>query len=192
MTQLQSPRTVSLKSTEGTSDSSVTTPTKEEGDQSPAQAVDVPSDSVSREHRERKATKSDSAPVPTYLWEEHLVVDGPTPWSDKQQEDLARAMYITRNVGLRWWKRALFKGFMRWSSQKHRKQIRKAKAWAESKGPVVSWNQSLRVYEWARTKGQSTAQSRFIYRAWSVRRYRATKDYAAGRDALHRALWSSC
>ena len=41
-------------------------------------------DDILRETREKKATKSDKDPVPTYLWEEHLVADGPSPWSDKE------------------------------------------------------------------------------------------------------------
>ena len=130
----------------------------------------------------------DKAPVPTYLWEEHLIADAPTPWTDKQKEGLARAMDLARSVGLRWWKRTVYKGFMRWSSIRHKKQIEKAKAWSDKKGPIVSWNAVLRKYEWINGKGKSKSQSKFIYRTWSIRRYLATRDYDAGRDALHRAL----
>jgi hypothetical protein len=42
--------------------------------------------------REWKATKSDDAAVPEYLWLEHLVDDGPGKWSKKQQEGLPVAM----------------------------------------------------------------------------------------------------
>ncbi len=53
-------------------------------------------DTLSREERDKKATKSDKAPVPIYLWEEHLVADGPSPWSVEQQKGLARAMEVAR------------------------------------------------------------------------------------------------
>jgi hypothetical protein len=28
----------------------------------------------------QKATQSNDSEIPTYLWEEHLLQDGPTPW----------------------------------------------------------------------------------------------------------------
>eukprot|EP00978_Attheya_sp_CCMP212_P017428 scaffold46399_cov52-Attheya_sp.AAC.1 len=42
---------------------------------------------IDREKRERKATKSDDAEVPVYLWEEHLIDDGEFGWTT---EDLPR------------------------------------------------------------------------------------------------------
>jgi hypothetical protein len=35
---------------------------------------------IEREARQQKATKSDDAEIPAYLWEEHMLQDGPTPW----------------------------------------------------------------------------------------------------------------
>ena len=110
---------------------------------------------INREHRERKATKSDTAPIPTYLWEEHLIEDAPTPWTDKQKEGLARAMNLARDVGLRWWKRAVYRGFMRWSSEHHKDQIQRAESWSAKRGPAVCWNASLRKYEWINRGEQS-------------------------------------
>ena len=37
-------------------------------------------DELERNARERMATKSDNAAIPIYLWKEHLLKDGPTPW----------------------------------------------------------------------------------------------------------------
>jgi hypothetical protein len=37
---------------------------------------------IDRTQREQKAAKSDDAEVPKYLWVEHLMDDGPTPWPE--------------------------------------------------------------------------------------------------------------
>ncbi len=152
---------------------------------SPAPASEEDSgETTSREERDKTATKSDKAPVPTYLWEEHLVADGPTPWSPEQQKGLPRAMDLARKFGLRWWKKSLYRGFMRWAGSKHSKQVRRASAWIRRKGPSVRWDPLTNQYTWS-AGGKST------YRSWWVRRYRARDDYNAGRDALYRAMWSS-
>jgi hypothetical protein len=43
-------------------------------------------DRLGQELRERKATKSDDAVVPEYLWEDHLLSDGPTPWEVSEED----------------------------------------------------------------------------------------------------------
>ncbi len=95
-------------------------------------------------------------------------------------------MDIAREYGLRWWKKALYRGFMWWSKNKHSKQVKRAKAWNDKKGPAVQFNLETKRYEW-RWKAKGVAN----YRSWWVRRYRASEDYKAGRDALYRGLWSS-
>ena len=115
---------------------------------------------LAREEREKKATKSDKAPVPTYLWEKHLVDDGPSPWNQEQCEGLARAMDIARQYGLRWWKKALYRGLMRWSKKKHSKKVKQAKAWSNKKGPSVQFNLETKQYEWRwNAKGVANYQS---------------------------------
>ena len=91
-------------------------------------------DKLSRETREKKACKDDKAPVPKFLWEEHLVGDAPTEWTTGQQEGLARAMDIARSWGLRWWKKSLVKSYRRWSRSKHRKDVASSEAWDKAKG----------------------------------------------------------
>ena len=132
----------------------------------------------------KKATKSDKAPVPTYLWEEHLQDDGPTPWTEQQKEGLSRAMDVARSCGLRWWKKTLVKGYLKWSESKHSKDVAQAESWARSHGPTVHFNAASKTYEWF-SGGETN------YRSWWVRRYKASEDHKAARDALHRGLWSS-
>ena len=55
-------------------------------------------DSISREARERKATKPDKAPVPAYLWREHLINDNPSgvPWPESSLKKLDKALDFMR------------------------------------------------------------------------------------------------
>jgi hypothetical protein len=69
-------------------------------------------DGASRRAREKKAVKSDDAGVPEYLWLEHLVDDGPTPWPAKAVAGLPRSVILMRRVMLRWWKRKLLRSFV--------------------------------------------------------------------------------
>jgi hypothetical protein len=69
--------------------------------------------------RERKATKSDDAAVPEYLWLEHLVEDGPSEWLAKQQEGLPAAMDLLRVRMLCWWKKCLTRSFWKWMKKVH-------------------------------------------------------------------------
>jgi hypothetical protein len=69
---------------------------------------------VSRQHRERKATKSDDAEVPEDLWEDHLLSDGPTPWIVSDRTKLREGMWLLRRRMLRWWKQNVTITFLRW------------------------------------------------------------------------------
>jgi hypothetical protein len=67
---------------------------------------------IEREARERKSTKFDDAEIPAYLWEEHLLQDGPTPW-DATTTDIPKlklGMAMLRRRMLRWWKQRVLDG----------------------------------------------------------------------------------
>jgi hypothetical protein len=68
-------------------------------------------DGASRRAWEKKAVKSDDAGVPEYLWLEHLVEDGPTPWPARAVAGFPRAATLMRRVMLRWWKRKLLRSW---------------------------------------------------------------------------------
>jgi hypothetical protein len=68
---------------------------------------------VSRQHRERKATKSDDAEIPEDLWEDHLLSDGPTPWVVSDRTKLREGMWLLRRRMLRWWKQNVTITFLR-------------------------------------------------------------------------------
>ena len=56
-----------------------------------------------REDREQKTTKNDQAPVPTYLWREHLIADGPFGWlRDTPTAVVDEAMDALRRLAFRW------------------------------------------------------------------------------------------
>jgi hypothetical protein len=59
--------------------------------------------------------------VPEYLWEEHLLNDGPTPWveSNDQKPSLRRAMKMMRRQVLRWWVRRVTTSLLSWIKLQH-------------------------------------------------------------------------
>jgi hypothetical protein len=59
---------------------------------------------ITKDMRERKATKSDDAAVPMSLWEEHLVEDGTREWTAEEKKGLPRACDFFRKRMLYWWK----------------------------------------------------------------------------------------
>jgi hypothetical protein len=71
-------------------------------------------DHIEREARQRKATKSNDAEIPAYLWEEHLLQDGPTPW-DTTTTDIPKLMLgmeLMRRRMLKWWKQKVTRTFL--------------------------------------------------------------------------------
>jgi hypothetical protein len=65
--------------------------------QLPEDGLPIDLEEVTREARERKATKSDDAEVPEYLWLEHLFDDAPTAlgldrWSQTKKEALSEVL----------------------------------------------------------------------------------------------------
>jgi hypothetical protein len=74
---------------------------------------------IDREKRERKATKSDNAEVPEYLWEEHLLADSPTPWVVAERTKLRKAIRMLRTCMLRWWKNKVITAFISWVAYRY-------------------------------------------------------------------------
>jgi hypothetical protein len=61
-----------------------------------AEEWDAALEDAACQKREQKATKADDAPIPEYLWEEHLLSDGPTPWVVTDFVKLRKAMDLLR------------------------------------------------------------------------------------------------
>ena len=143
---------------------------------------------VDREAREKKATKNDKAPVPTYLWKEHLIDDDPSgiPWPQHSLDKLDWAMDVLRKQLFRKWKLRLMDEWWHWMKQRHKKSWRRADKWAKEKPRWVIWNNTAKRYEWNKLK-----DGRGHYKSWFCRRYSANKDFHAGRDALYRAVEST-
>jgi hypothetical protein len=74
---------------------------------------------VLRQHRERKATKSDDAEVPEDLWEDHFLSDGPTPWVITNRTKLREATWLLRRRMLLWWQRNVTITFLRWAHDRY-------------------------------------------------------------------------
>jgi len=141
---------------------------------------------LDQQSRDQKATKSDDAPVPTDLWKQHLINDGPSPWSDEQASNLDVAMNIARKYLLRVWKRRTRLDFLGWWTKTHAAKAANAQEWA-THNSVVSWNYKELKYQWDNTTGSG----RQNFRTWHSQKYRKCADYSAGRDCLCRAAHSS-
>ena len=84
------------------------------------QALDHPaplSTSLNSIERERKATKSDDAPVPIHLWTQQLIRTG-TNWNDVDPSVLERAMNTLRGLLLLKWRRSTTRSFFNWLGQR--------------------------------------------------------------------------
>jgi hypothetical protein len=76
---------------------------------------DIDLDEIARTKQEQRAAKSDDAMAPKYLWVEHLMSDGPTPWPEARRHSLPKAMATARQYLLRRWKvRLLREEFCTW------------------------------------------------------------------------------
>mmetsp|Transcript_18229 Transcript_18229/g.45121 ORF Transcript_18229/g.45121 Transcript_18229/m.45121 type:complete len:1319 (-) Transcript_18229:2184-6140(-) len=138
---------------------------------------------VDRELRERKATKSDDAEVPVYLWTEHYMEESHPDfsWTEKDKPRIEKAMNVIRKLALQYWKKKLLRSYLEWAAQ----------VWPRSEGPSASrWvrlekdSNSIR-YQWE-PGGLAN------YQEW--RRQRCLSDpheFEAGSDAVSRALNSS-
>ena len=137
---------------------------------------------ITKDMRERKATKSDDAPVPMSLWEEHLVDDGTQVWTVEEKKLLPRACDTLRKRMLYWWKGRVLSTFHLWLNRKYRDELL----------PINErWDLGVTFrngrYEWA--KGE---ESKNEYLKWRKARLLICKeDLLAGTDAVVRAFCTS-
>jgi hypothetical protein len=104
---------------------------------------------ITREKRERKATKADGADVPECLWEEHLLKDCPTPWVLEERTRLVRhGIKLLPKCMLTWWKRKVTTSFLDWVREQHT-ELPKTNAKC---GKLVEFNGN--TYRWAKAKCQ--------------------------------------
>ena len=108
-----------------------------------------------QDHRERKATKSDDSPVPTELWKQHLISDGPTPWTTDQAIGLDKAMEVAQKYLLCRWKHRTVSDFQSWWRANHELRLKRSDKWS-SKRPTVIWNQGKQCYEWYKRSSDNT------------------------------------
>ena len=152
--------------------------------------------SIDREAREKKATKSDKAPVPHYYWRDHLLEEHPSGfvWPEWKLALLDHNLDWLRNRLFGRWARRLVAEFQDWWKRKHASSLRKCQKWASGRPSCVSWDPSNKRYIWndrAPKQPQSLANGRSLYKAWSLRRHPKGRDLQAGRDCLHRAMNST-
>jgi hypothetical protein len=90
----------------------VTANTCHKSSQLPEDGLPIDLEEVTREAREWKATKSDDAEVPEYLWLEHLFDDAPMAlgldrWSKTKKEALPKVLSKLRLLSLIRWRRSV-------------------------------------------------------------------------------------
>eukprot|EP00978_Attheya_sp_CCMP212_P000239 scaffold463_cov46-Attheya_sp.AAC.3 len=71
-------------------------------------------EAIDREKRERKATKSDDAEVPVYLWEEYMINDGDFGRTTADLPRMRPLMGACRVPMLKWWKRKVTSSLFSW------------------------------------------------------------------------------
>ena len=144
---------------------------------------------MARSKRERKATKSDDAQAPIYLWTEHYLEGSTIEWNQGNLEEerlrVQQAMETLRSKLFLWkWKRRLMKEFNHWITDG---PIESGSSWLISKDePGKNTKTTIfHRYRW-------TAGGREQYQAWYRRRKaKRTKDFDAGADAIQRACRST-
>jgi hypothetical protein len=143
---------------------------------------------ISREGRERKATKADDAEVPKYLWHEHLFEDCGRSWTDSQKKALPRAAQVLQKGMLKHWKRKVLMSFFTWLKVKHKSLAPLDKRYFErqdGRWGLVEVKESDSPKE-RRTRGLAG------YREWwKARATTCTRDLATGTEAIERALRAS-
>jgi hypothetical protein len=129
--------------------------------------------------------------VPEYLWEEHLLNDGPTPWhvGDDDLPKFRRSMNLLRARMLRWWKRKVMPSFLDWTHSQYK-----------GLQAIGRGCKSAVHAEWGETKGNSGYQPNYCwtntgksdYQTWWKRRwFIAGLDLEPGADAIIRVARSS-
>jgi hypothetical protein len=151
------------------------------------ETIDTDADDVilsadAKEHRERKATKSDDARVPTELWLDHLIEDGNDlpevrSWTTAEISALPTVLDFFRERALRRWVLNVTRSFGRWIRRKEAIDCERSAATDGS----IQWNGSK--YAW---------KERNQYLGWWARRQdNRGADVDAAYDAILRALKST-
>ena len=134
---------------------------------------------LSKDERERKAVKSDDAPIPKDLWTKHcledIMLNGET-FPEVEPEQLERVMEPLRERGIRWWKRRTTGSYWDWLAERHSIVRNRCHGCVVYDGTGYVWGQ----------------EGRTAYKTWWAEiESRASVDNAAARDALKRAANSS-
>ena len=139
---------------------------------------------VDRDLRERKATKSDDAEVPVFLWTDHYLEEVSLGHLTKsERERVEDAMNTLRKYALRKWKRKVFHSYVDWlyrrtSTEEKRLMRAEEQRW-------IRWNKECGTYSWAKN-------GRHEYQRWYYNRRREDPfEVEAGSDAICRAWKSS-
>ena len=78
---------------------------------------------VTREARERMATKSDDARIPTELWLEHLMAEGAYPWKGMAWDSVEVALNVLRRYLVRAWRKRVTKSFFHWLDRRYQTEF---------------------------------------------------------------------
>jgi hypothetical protein len=94
--------------------------TEEDGESNIIPLDSLLEDGVSRQHRERKAVKSNAAAVPEYLWEEHLTSGSKVQdWNDQAIHNLRVVSSWLRERMMGWWKWKVVMPYVAWMKDKY-------------------------------------------------------------------------
>jgi hypothetical protein len=140
-----------------------------------------PGEEANREDRERKATKSDDADVPTGLWYDHLCKEDVRKWSAVDRARIPNTVKTIQLSMLMFWKEKVASSFVDWMKKKHPS----IKEIDRSYGKLESFREGR--YGWA-----NEGRGQIEYRKWWTDRLMAGgQDRAAGAEAVARAANAS-
>mmetsp|Transcript_18233 Transcript_18233/g.45137 ORF Transcript_18233/g.45137 Transcript_18233/m.45137 type:complete len:1296 (-) Transcript_18233:2196-6083(-) len=146
--------------------------------ESPAQEI---LKEVDRDVRERKATKSDDAAVPEYLWTEHFIEESEVKsgWQESDKPAIEKGMAILRKYLLRRWKWKVLRSYVDWLHQSGNRPEGSATNWVKLVQVGAEWK-----FEWRKDGLQE-------YQSWHRRMKEGDLlEFEAGSDAIFRA-WNS-
>eukprot|EP00978_Attheya_sp_CCMP212_P006384 scaffold14451_cov47-Attheya_sp.AAC.1 len=139
---------------------------------------------IDREKRERKATKSDDAEVPVYLWEEHLIDDGEFGWTTEDLPRLRPLIEACKTMMLRWWKRKVTSSFFKWVIKTNPDlELTKPQSVVKYSGSAFQWKDGTTSprYKWF------TSGKQLWFDNWRIWQQMCPRDIEAGVDAIARA-----
>ena len=153
---------------------------------------------IQQEARERVATKSDDAEVPTYLWIQHCIDDSDFDWTEPQRNTLPKLMGLLEPLAHKWWLCNLRREFFTWMKCQRPGRYQRAGRLRD-----VYWSEPNQRYEWTKTpttseRTRGALWGRAAYRKWFRVRYDGPSsgsphihNLCCGRDCLARAAGSS-